>query len=275
MRAKDRRFFSSQLKDIREIGLDVSIDEGGMLRIGEHEVHVWYAFPEKCFSPLLQKYYLSLLSNKELERYLRFARDELKAEYLLTRALCRTVLSKYSDLLPESWEFEVGHYGKPRLSGKYAESKLSFNMSNSPGLVAMVVARSNDGIGIDVEFVGRSLPIMSIAEATFSSFELADLKLKRGAALKDRFFDVWVLKEAYVKALGLGLSMPTKEFSVVFDGDRVGISFNELMLHCQQCQFWLHPVDERHRLGVCVLVPGGRAVEMRIGETIPGEGERL
>ena len=100
---------------------------------------------------------------------------------------------------------------------------LSFNLSHTHGLVACAITSGSD-VGVDVESIGRDVTD-GVAERFFSERENADLRQCATAALRARrFIELWTLKEAYVKAIGKGLSHSLN--SIVFDpSDRESIRF--------------------------------------------------
>jgi 4'-phosphopantetheinyl transferase len=155
----------------------------------------------------------ALLSEEEHARRARFyfARD--RHTFLVARALLRTVLSRYAPVPPEAWRFALGSHGKPYLADR---SELSFNLSHTDGMVAVAVARSEE-LGVDVENAGRRTEPTAIADRFFSAAEVAALHRLTEEAQRERFFAYWTLKEAYIKARGLGLAIPLGQFSFELD----------------------------------------------------------
>jgi 4'-phosphopantetheinyl transferase len=115
-------------------------------------------------------------------------------------------LSRYDSRPPGAWAFEEAPGGKPVLAAHDA-SALSFNLSHTHGFVACAVTLGTE-VGIDVENVDRNLRVQEIAERYFAPDELSDLAACPPDARAKRFFDFWTLKEAYLKAIGVGLSHP-------------------------------------------------------------------
>jgi len=93
-------------------------------------------------------------------------------------------------------------------------------------MVACLIAPSQES-GIDVENVERPGETIEVADRYFSCFESAALRALPVEAQHRRFFEYWTLKEAYIKARGLGLSLPLEQFSFHIEADRpVRISFD-------------------------------------------------
>lgn len=195
------------------------------LQLRADEAHVWYAWTAACNTPELHAYYRSLLSEEERARLERFAFDYLKLEYLVTRALCRTVLSAYAPETPASWRFVANQYGRPEIVSGDGGCRLRFNLSNARSLVACVVTAEVDA-GIDVEEINRRGATVTIADRYFSPAELQALQALPAGQQRERFFELWTLKESYIKARGMGLSIPLDQFSFLLDQPSIAIAFD-------------------------------------------------
>lgn len=145
------------------------------------------------------------------------------------RGLLRLMLSQYVDVSPRKWNFQRNSFGKPVLLQSPSKKPLCFNLSHTRKVLAMAFAYGHD-LGIDVESVHRELNHLDVARSLFSRVELSRLMGQDAAARPLQFFRYWTLKEAFVKAKGIGLSYPTRSFtihdtakiSVSFEGDKVG-----------------------------------------------------
>jgi len=186
------------------------------------EVHVWYRATDTLGEiDILDA--VAVLSPDERARYARFRFVRDQRDYAAAHALLRTSLSRYAGAGPTSWTFQVAPGGKPFLVLEDGLPQLSFNLSHTHGLVACAITNGSD-VGVDVESVGREVTD-GVAERFFSESENVDLRRCGTAALRARrFIELWTLKEAYVKAIGKGLSHPLN--SIVFDpSDRESIRF--------------------------------------------------
>lgn len=157
-------------------------------------------------SPRQREILLRLLSDGEKARADRFLFAQDRDAYIAARGGMRLVLAACTGVEPRELVFGYGCSGKPHLEGRGPH----FNLSHSAGLAALAVCRDHP-IGIDIEKV-RAID-EAIAERFFSTAENAALD----AAGDDRqlaFFRCWTRKEALVKALGCGLSLDTRSFSV-------------------------------------------------------------
>ncbi|MCP4381625.1 MAG: 4'-phosphopantetheinyl transferase superfamily protein, partial [Hyphomicrobiales bacterium] len=140
-------------------------------------------------------------------RYRRYHFDRDRDLYLAARVLLRTALSRYVSVSPADWVFSQNAFGKPEIDGSIDGDGLRFNLSHTAGLVVCAVTRSAD-IGVDVERLSRTVPDMQFARRHFAWSEYWSLVATPGPARARVFFAHWTVKEAYLKARGLGLSLP-------------------------------------------------------------------
>lgn len=183
------------------------------------EAHIWYALPATLSDPRLLDAYRSLLTPEENERRLRYRFEKHRHEYLVTRALARTVLSRYTGVEPRAWRFEAGSHGKPEIASPSIDIPLRFNLSNAIGMVVCLVAAGRE-VGVDVEALDRAAQSIQIADSFFSPTEVSCLRALPREAQERRFIEYWTLKESYIKARGLGLSIPLDHFSFLLDRGR-------------------------------------------------------
>ena len=179
-----------------------------MIAIPANEVHVWFVdldVSEHCCAQLE-----SLLSPYERSRAarFRFRRDCLR--FIATRGRLREILSGYEATSPESLQFVCNAYGKPFLQGA---SRLRFNLSHSESLAAIAIAKDRE-VGIDIEARKPELATDEVSEISFSPAELQCLREHPEPLRAHEFFKYWTLKEAYIKAIGLGLSYELHDFDV-------------------------------------------------------------
>ena len=193
------------------------------------EAHIWCLAPDAVDEPALVKACVALLSPDEQGRYARFRVAVARHEYLVAHALVRLVLSHYVDVDPRAWVFAPSEHGRPEIVAPPEGSPLRFNLSHTDGLIACAVALGTP-IGVDVEHVGRAGDLVRIAERFFSPLEVAALHALETTAQHRRFLAFWTLKESYVKARGLGLSLPLDDFAFLLDDERaIGVRFGPRM----------------------------------------------
>ena len=174
---------------------------------------LWCAFPDDLLDPAAAEACAELLSDEELARWQRFRPERSRREYLATHALARTALSHYCPIAPRDWRFVTNAYGKPAPA---TECGLRFNLSNSIGLAVCVVVDAPLEVGVDVEARQRAEEIAEVEYKVFSPAELAQLDALPGSEQPDRYLSLWTLKEAYIKARGMGMALPLREISFLF-----------------------------------------------------------
>lgn len=176
------------------------------------EAHVWLTCPEAIDDRKLLDRYHRLLSTDERAHLGEIGSDRVRHQYLVTRALVRTTLSRYVAVAPEDWVFEASVGGRPEIASPVATG-LRFNLSHTRGMAACLVTDDIDA-GVDVENIERSLDVQGLAERRFAAEEAAELHARPESAQQRHFFGLWTLKEAYLKARGHGITRPLR--SVVF-----------------------------------------------------------
>jgi 4'-phosphopantetheinyl transferase len=180
------------------------------LKINKNEIHLWQVNPDEITKTELLNKYKDLLTSEETTKQQRYKFSHDKHDALITRAFIRDLLSYYADIAPQNWRFKKGEKDKPEIVNP--PLPLRFNLSHTKGLIICAVTLSDD-IGCDVEDITRSNDVLSIANRYFSASETEELFSLPTAQQRNRFFDYWTLKEAYIKAWGLGLAIPLKDFS--------------------------------------------------------------
>jgi len=162
---------------------------------------------------------LRLLSDEERARAGRFHFERDRNSYVLAHALARTLLAQLTGREPQALRFALGEHGRPELDWPASSPRVRFNISHTHGLVACALALEHD-VGVDVEHVERRLEIGRVAPSVFSPEERRALDALDGDALRTRFFQLWTLKEAYIKARGMGLALPLREITFHLDERR-------------------------------------------------------
>ena len=179
-------------------------------------VDIWYAFPGAIRNPELLDSYKEILSAEEMTRFARFRFERDRHLHLVAWALVRTTLSRYADVAPEAWQFRRNYWGRPEISGPDVAPRLRFNLSHTRGLAACIVAHGVD-VGIDVEDRRRDAHGPDIARRYFSEREVAAFERLSPEEQATVFFEYWTLKEAYIKAVGVGISLGLERFSFSLD----------------------------------------------------------
>jgi len=175
------------------------------------EVHVWRVDLEQP-EELVQTF-RSTLEEDERSRADRFHFEKDRRAFTVSRGFLRHVLGSYLQTKPDAVRFSYGPYGKPALDGEHKNSSLRFNMSHSRG-VGLVAVSDGREVGVDVEHVRADFANEEIARRFFSPREVAAFNALPNTEQVAAFFRCWTRKEAYIKAIGRGLSQPLDGFDV-------------------------------------------------------------
>jgi 4'-phosphopantetheinyl transferase len=203
--------------------MHAAANPAGRLRSLATEVHVRLARPEAFDDPDSRAACRALLSADEVRRADRLRRERDRSGFLAAHALLRRMLSCYADVPPAAWIFSTNRWGRPEIAGPAAAPVLRFSLSHTAGLVACAVALDGD-CGLDVEAGDRVIDPLRLARRVLSAAELADLENIPAAERRERFLTYWTLKEAYIKARGVGMSLPLHAISFSLAGTRIRIA---------------------------------------------------
>ncbi|MDO8387766.1 MAG: 4'-phosphopantetheinyl transferase superfamily protein [Polaromonas sp.] len=179
------------------------------------EVRLWLIDSSRATVGELQACEQSL-SPDEQQRAGRFISSEARRQFVLARALLRRALSCCTGVPPAQWVFAQDPYGKPHVA-EPAGVPLSFNVSHTRGLAACAVT-DGGAVGVDVEHRGRTLDLPGLARQLFAAREMEHFESLEPQGARDYFFAIWTLKEAYLKARGVGLSHPLEAVSLELAG---------------------------------------------------------
>jgi len=194
---------------------------------------------------------LRILSADEQARADRFVFPQHRTTFIAAHWLLRTTLSRYADVAPREWVFVRNPYGKPLLGDEQRRlAALDFNLAHTEGLIACVVRRGG-AVGVDVESMRHRGRSVEIARRFFSPQEIRELDACPAHLIDARFVELWTLKEAYVKAVGTGLSRPLDTFSFAFTG-RSGLRFESALGDAATWDFALLAPTPDHRIAVAV-----------------------
>ncbi len=182
----------------------------GRLVLPEGEVHVWYA--STAGAAQHQDDYAALLSDDERRRAERFYFEADRARFIVVRGMLRRLLGRYLGLDPAQVEFSYGEYGKPEIKATGA-SPLHFNISHA-GDGAILAFAPTRRVGVDVERVRSVADESRFAKQLFAASESAVLDLLSGEERQRAFFQIWTAKEAFLKAVGMGLTVPLDRIEV-------------------------------------------------------------
>jgi 4'-phosphopantetheinyl transferase len=228
-------------------------------------------------NPLIQLHYASLellddkhfwahifswLSLQEQTRYGRFVSKQQASQFLLARALLRSQLTKQVPTVqPHEWVFVMDEQGKPMLGDEFSYLDIHFNLSHSEGLVVLALAVGyveKLELGVDIECIHRSVFSLALSKRYFSECECADLIKLNGKQQSQRITQLWTLKESYLKASGLGITVPLNKVRFGFEKDS-DLNIN-LSLPCpsplfvaQHCSIGLFSLGQDYSLALTII----------------------
>lgn len=211
-------------------------------------------------APEMWAEFAALLDDAERARAARFHFDRDRQAYIAAHALARTLLSAEAPRPPATWRFTEGVHGKPEVVREPGVPPLRFNLSHTHGLVAVAVTLAHD-VGIDVEAIDPKRAGLEFAERVFAPAEVALLRAAPREALPETLFAIWTLKEACIKALGGGLSVPLDAFSVSLDPLAVHFS-DALGEDPEHWRLWQMGPTPAHALALALRHPEPAAVRV-------------
>jgi 4'-phosphopantetheinyl transferase len=234
-------------------------------------IDLWLAFYDEIIDERLLARLRQLLSNAERQQEQRFYFADDRKRHLVTRAMVRTVLSRYEAVAPADWVFATNRYGRPEIAGfGEAGCDLCFNISHTRGLIALGVTRCR-ALGIDVENIAARPAPIGIAQRFFAPTETAELSWVPQDRQSDRFFEYWTFKESYIKARGMGLSIALDRFSFEYPHDR-GVRLRtdpELGDEASRWCFWQFRPRPEYQLALCAERVGHEAPQLTIRKIVP------
>lgn len=239
------------------------------------EIHVWLTCYQDIVDPDLLARLGQLLNPRERAQQQRFHFADDRLRYLITRAMVRTVLSRYAPVAPADWAFTANEYGRPEVAAQHAAPGLRFNISHTNGMIALAVSQPG-AIGIDIENVSLRPAPLDVAEHYFATAEVAALARLPLAQRHAGFFAYWTLKESYIKARGMGLSLPLHHFHFSFPAPA------QIELHVDpeagddaaRWQFWQCRPTPGTMLAVCAERTGATAPAIIVHTLIPGSADQ-
>jgi 4'-phosphopantetheinyl transferase len=191
---------------------------------------------------------LRVLSPGESERATRFVFERDRSRFQQAHVGVRQILSRYIKVAPDSIEFQQNEHGKPRV---VCEDLLGFNLSHSDDMAIIAVGGVAE-IGVDIEVRRPQLDLFGVARSVFSGAEIAELSVLAGDALLTGFYTCWTRKEAYLKAIGVGLTLAPSSVTVGTSPDPRFVSAAGWNGSCQ-----VATIAQDDRATVSLAVAGG------------------
>jgi 4'-phosphopantetheinyl transferase len=186
------------------------------LMLPANEAHLWFIQLHEV-APVHVETYCGSLSDDERNRAARLVFASHRNAFIVAHAFVRATLSRYAAVAPSHWSFACNDHGRPRVCQRLL-GDLDFNLAHTDGIAVCLVGRGL--IGVDVEHILRRAPL-DVADRFFTPMEARSLMQRPTELRSRRFYEYWTLKEAYIKARGLGLSLPLDRFTFDIDSERV------------------------------------------------------
>ena len=184
------------------------------LNLVPHQVHLWFV-DKKNHKDRLTSYW-SILNELEKEKATKYRFEKDRDCSIIARGVIRMLLGNYLKIHPKDVKLKLGEFGKPFLNEL---SDIQFNVSHSAETIVLAFIKK-DKIGVDVEHTKRNIEVNTIAKQFFSKEEITALFSLDEKFQKQAFYNCWTRKEAFIKALGSGLSFPLDEFVVSLDSTK-------------------------------------------------------
>jgi 4'-phosphopantetheinyl transferase len=240
-------------------------------------IKLWLARFDEIGDPVLAREYARILSEDERQRQSRFhfARD--RHRYLVTHALLRLVLSRYAAVAPADWTFTTNQYGRPEVANDLPDARrIRFNISHTNSLIAIAVTLDR-AVGVDTENVVAHPAPVEIADRFFASGEVAALRALPQQQQQHRFFEHWTLKESYIKARGMGLSLPLDKFGFqLSESGRIELSVApELADDPSRWRFWHFQPTLEYMVALCAERSDAEPPQVTISKIVPLVSEEL
>jgi 4'-phosphopantetheinyl transferase len=201
-----------------------------------------------------------------------FRLPEIRCQYRLTRVMTRSVLAQAASCDPQELQFKIGQHGKPHVcrpqfnSSERHVASCAFNITHTHGVVLCAVSSSGD-VGVDVERIDRQ-PNLELADRYFAPLEVQQLLSLDPSQRTERFLQLWTLKEAFIKALGTGLSTPLNNFAFHFSApSEPSVQVYEPSLGPRsRWVFRQFQINDEFLAAVGLLDSGATAIDVRLKE---------
>jgi len=230
------------------------------------DVYVWHAQVDQTWNDRARlARAIEWLTPPERARYARYRFEIDRAMFLLGRVMARTLVGRALGVAPRAWTWRDGARGRPEVADP--PSAIHFNLAHSTGVVVCAVS-CDHAVGVDVEDRERHVIDRRLVRRFCSAQEADDIEAA-GDRWRDRFLRYWTLKEAYLKARGVGIAVHLADVNFVMHGDRAPVlqPIGSLVHEAADWAFALTSVAPRHY--VAVAVPSPRPDRRFVVEPLP------
>lgn len=206
-------------------------------QISEKKALIWH-LDCRNIDPIWWSKLVELLSLDERIRADKFYFEHDRKSYIAAHALTRAMLALVIKCRPESIEFVTDDFGKPELiTSTKTFPKLRINLSHTRHAVMVGLTMEHD-IGVDIEWLGRNDRCLELANTVLTPEERLVIKNTKDHQKKQYFLKLWTLKEAYIKAIGKGLSLPLTDFYFSLDPLSIHFKIEREPTNIHHCKYW-------------------------------------
>jgi 4'-phosphopantetheinyl transferase len=222
--------------------------------LSEDEIHVWRA-PLNISNATLTSF-AACLDTDEQARAARFHFDRHRNQFIAGRGWLRTITGWYLETDPAKLIFKNSDFGKPSIGESVETVPLRFNLAHS-GELALYAFTLRREVGIDIEVIDPKFASETIAHQFFSPKEVAALLEFPINQRPPAFFDCWTRKEAFIKAQGMGLSLPLDQFEVSLEHDQAAL-LHTAWDAAEAARWSLINIDAAPGYAAALAVPAGQ-----------------
>ncbi len=195
---------------------NVTLGQDLNLSLGNNQIHIWVVKLRNLTGSGSPSIYASLLTATENSRASRIVSAANRQHYLGGRVGLRILLSAYTGVVNADLEFGYGSREKPRLINSCENGKLAFNYTLSSGYALYGFSRDRE-LGVDLEVFPRSIDVTGLAKRIFTADERRSWEAIPEEQKNDAMLACWTRKEAYGKALGVGIRYAMNQVRLFVD----------------------------------------------------------
>ncbi len=199
---------------------------------------------------------LANLQDDELARAARYKFDRHRRRFIACRGQVRRILANYLGTDANQLSFQYGPKGKPMLAAPWGDSGIEYNVSHSLELALCAVVLNRE-LGVDVEHLRTPYDFEGIAAQFFAAEEVAVLRELSDQARLAAFFACWTRKEAVLKAVGAGLSIPLNKVVVSLGPQEPAAVVKFLDASGRSTDWWMQNLEPSPGYVGAVASPGG------------------
>lgn len=234
------------------------------IEIDRDAINVYSYRYDSIDEPALLDQYHNLLSQAELQRWKDIRSADGKRCFLVSRSMLRTLLGTAIDCPPEEIIINAGAQGKPFV--ERPTTRWQFNLSHSRGLIFLALAYDT-AVGVDVEYCQRKTDCLELARHFFHPREIQQLEALPADEQRQHFFRLWTLKEAYIKAVGSGLSHGLDNFGFIIQQENSGLTMHPSPQSVINC--WSTQPEPEYTLASIALSQKTETVTLKLYDYLP------